>query len=46
MEGVGFRPWQDQSRAARHAGAALRHNAMHMGEALTVRGLLGRGPGI
>jgi hypothetical protein len=45
VDGAGFRPWQDQSRAARLAGAALRHNAMHMGEALTVRGLAGRARG-
>ena len=44
VEGVGFRPWEDQSRAARLAGAALRHNAMHMGEAGTVRGLVGHSP--
>jgi DinB superfamily len=46
VDGVGFKPWQDQSRAARLSGAALRHNAMHMGEAVTVRGLAGRGLGI
>ena len=46
VEGLGFKPWQDQSRAARLAGAALRHNAMHMGEAVTVRGLLTRSRGI
>jgi hypothetical protein len=46
MDGVGFRPWQDQSRAARLAGAALRHNALHLGEIVTVRGLAGRGLGI
>jgi DinB family protein len=45
-EGVGLRAWQDQSRAARLAGAALRHNALHLGEAVTVRGLAGRGLGI
>jgi DinB family protein len=45
-DGAGFKPWQDQSRAARLSGAALRHNAMHMGEAVTVRGLAGRGLGI
>jgi hypothetical protein len=45
-EGVGFRPWQDQSRAARLAGAALRHNALHLGEIVTVRGLAGRGLGV
>jgi DinB superfamily len=44
-EGAGFRPWQDQSRAARLAGAALRHNALHLGEIVTVRGLAGRGLG-
>ena len=33
-------------RAARLSGAALPHNAMHTGEAVTVRGLAGRGLGI
>lgn len=46
VDGVGFPPWQDQSRAARLAGAALRHNALHLGEAVTVRGLAGRSVGI
>lgn len=46
VDGVGFKPWQDQSRAARLSGAALRHNAVHIGEAVTVRGLAGRGVGI
>jgi hypothetical protein len=46
VDAEGFKPWQDQSRAARLSGAALRHNAMHMGEAVTVRGLAGRGLGI
>jgi hypothetical protein len=46
VDGAGFTPWQDQSRAARLSGAALRHNAMHMGEAVTVRGLAGRSLGI
>jgi hypothetical protein len=41
-DAAGFPPWQDQSRAARLAGGALRHNAMHLGEAVTVRGLAGR----
>ena len=45
-DGVGFKPWQDQSRAARLSGAALRHNAMHMGEGVTIRGLGGHGLGI
>jgi hypothetical protein len=42
---VGFKPWQDQSRTARLAGTALRHNALHMGEIVTVRGLAGKGIG-
>jgi hypothetical protein len=45
-EDVGYVAWQDQSRAARLAGAAIRHNAMHMGEAITVRGQAGFGLGI
>lgn len=45
-EDVGYTAWQDQSRAARLAGAAIRHNAMHMGEAITVRGQAGFGLGI
>jgi hypothetical protein len=40
-EGAGFASWQDQSRGARLAGAALRHNAMHLGEAVTVRSQAG-----
>jgi DinB superfamily len=46
VDGVGYRAWQDQSRAARLSGAALRHNAMHTGEAVTIRGLAGRGLGV
>ena len=42
VDGMGFPPWQDQSRAARLSGAALRHDAMHLGEAVTVRGLARR----
>jgi hypothetical protein len=37
LEGIGYRSWQDQSRAARLAGGALRHNAVHLGEAITIR---------
>jgi hypothetical protein len=43
---AGLGAWQNQSRAARLAGAALRHNALHLGEAVTIRGLAGRGLGI
>ena len=46
VEGLGYRSWQDQSRAARLAGAALRHNAMHLGEAITIRGLAGCALGV
>ena len=46
VDGADFKPWQDESRAARLSGAALRHNALHIGEAVTVRGLAGRGPGV
>jgi hypothetical protein len=46
VDGAGFKPWQDQSRAARLSGAALRHNALHIGEAVTVRGLASRDRGI
>ena len=45
VDGAGFPAWQDQSRAARLSGAALRHNAMHMGEAVTILGLARRGAG-
>jgi hypothetical protein len=45
VDGAGFPPWQDQSRAARLSGAALRHNAMHMGEAVTILGLARRRAG-
>lgn len=46
VEGVGYKPWQDQSRSERLGGAALRHNAMHLGEIVTVRGLAGLGLGV
>jgi hypothetical protein len=41
VEGVGYRPWQGHSRAAQLAGSAIRHNAVHLGEAITVRSLAG-----
>jgi hypothetical protein len=43
---VGYKGWQDQSRAERLNGGAIRHNALHLGEAITVRGLAGLGLGI
>lgn len=46
VDGVGYQPWQEQSRAERLGGAAIRHNAMHLGEAVTIRGLAGFGLGV
>ncbi len=46
LDGIGHRGWQDQSRGARLNGGALRHNALHMGEAVTLRGLAGFGVGV
>jgi hypothetical protein len=40
-EDAGFPSWQDHSRGARLAGSALRHNAMHLGEIVTVRSQAG-----
>ena len=41
VDGVGYTPWQGHSRAAQLAGSAIRHNALHLGEAVTVRSLAG-----
>ncbi len=41
VEGVGYKPWQGHTRAAQLAGSAIRHNAVHLGEAITVRSLAG-----
>jgi hypothetical protein len=46
VDGVGYKPWQGHSRAAQLAGSAIRHNAMHLGEAITVRSLAGFALGI
>jgi len=45
VEGAGY-PWLGWTRGEQLASSALRHNAAHIGEAVTVRGLagLGRGP--
>jgi hypothetical protein len=40
-EGAGYKPWQGVSRAGQLAGSALRHNAVHIGEAVTIRALAG-----
>lgn len=44
--GVGYTGWQDHSRAVRLAGSAIGHNAIHVGEAVTIRGLAGLYVGI
>ena len=36
-------PWQGWTRAAQLASSAVRHNAAHIGEAVTLRGLAGFG---
>lgn len=49
--GVGFRgyrpeqehPWRGDCRAQRLSGAAVGHNRMHLGEAITISGLAGFG---
>ena len=46
VEGVGYQAWQGHSRDVQLAGSAIRHNAMHLGEALTVRSQAGCGLGI
>ncbi len=44
VEGTKY-PWLGWSRAAQLASSALRHNAAHIGEAVTIRGLAGFGLG-
>jgi hypothetical protein len=46
VDGVGYKPWQGHSRAAQLAGSAIRYNAMHLGEAVTIRSLAGFALGI
>ena len=46
VDGVGYKPWQGHSRAAQLAGSAIRHNALHLGEAVTIRALAGFALGI
>ena len=45
VEGTRY-PWRGWSRADQLASSALRHNAGHIGEAITIRGLGGFGLGI
>jgi DinB superfamily len=46
IPGVGHPPWQGHTRGDQLGGTAIRHNAGHIGEAVTVRGLAGVGLGI
>jgi hypothetical protein len=46
VDGVGHRPWQGHTRGEQLGNTAIRHNAHHIGEAVTVRGLAGFGLGI
>jgi hypothetical protein len=45
-DGAGYPSWQGHSRAAQLAGSAIRHNALHLGEAVTVRSLGGFALGV
>ena len=46
VDDLGYKPWQGHSRAAQLASSAIGHNAMHLGEAVTIRSLGGFGLGI
>jgi len=46
IEGVGHPPWQAHPRGDQLGGTAIRHNAGHIGEAVTIRGLAGFSLGI
>jgi len=46
VDGSGYRAWQGHSRAAQLHSSAITHNAMHLGEAITVRSQAGFGLGI
>ena len=41
VEGIGYKAWQGHSRAAQLASSAIAHNAMHLGESITIRSLAG-----
>jgi hypothetical protein len=41
VAGVGYRAWQGHSRAVQLASSGIAHNAMHLGEAVTIRSLAG-----
>jgi hypothetical protein len=41
VDGVGHTPWQGHTRGEQLGQTAIRHNAGHIGEAVTIRGLAG-----
>ena len=43
IDGVGYKPWQGHTRATQLGASAIRHNSLHIGEAITVRGQAGFG---
>ena len=46
VDGVGYPAWQGHSRAAQLASSAIAHNAIHLGEAITIRSQAGFALGI
>jgi DinB superfamily len=46
IEGIGHPPWQGHTRGDQLGGTAIRHNAGHIGEAVTIRSLGGFAVGI
>jgi DinB superfamily len=46
LAGVGHRPWQGHTRGDQLGATAIRHNAGHIGEAVTIRSLAGFAVGI
>jgi hypothetical protein len=46
VAGIGHRPWQGHTRGDQLGGTAIRHNAGHIGEAVTIRALAGFGLGV
>src|SRR5438093_1258999 len=46
IDGVGHRPWQGRARGDQLGATAVRHNSVHIGEAITIRSLAGFALGI
>lgn len=43
VDGVGLPGWQGHTRGEQLGDSAIRHNAVHLGDAITIRGLAGFG---